>query len=167
VPEVPPAEVGRAPWRVWAVTLAAIVAMSLAGQLATDIGPWYRALVKPAWQPPDAAFGPAWTTIYACAAWACVRLWQRGDAAWRRRWLWAVGVNAVLNVLWSALFFSLRRPDWALVQVAVLWLSIAWLVRLAWPLDRPAAALLAPYLGWVAFAAVLNGAIVRLNGPFA
>lgn len=153
-------------WRIWAITLAAVVLLSAAGGLATDIGPWYRALTKPPWQPPDAAFGPAWTTIYACAAWATVRVWQRADAAGRRRWLLAAGVNGLLNITWSLLFFTLRRPDWALVEVVALWLSIAWLLALAWRVDRLAAALFAPYLGWVAFAAVLNAAIVRLNGPF-
>jgi tryptophan-rich sensory protein len=68
-----------------------------------------------------------------------------------------------LNVLWSVLFFNLRRPDWALAEVGLLWLSILALVLLARRVDRIAAWLLAPYLGWVAFASVLNLAIVRLN----
>ena len=75
-------------------------------------------------------------------------------------------VNAILNVGWSLLFFRLQRPDWALIEVAFLWLSIVALIVAIAPLSRLAAWLLAPYLAWVAFAAVLNFAIVRLNGPF-
>jgi translocator protein len=37
----------------WAIILAG------AGGLLTDIGPWYRNLKKPSWQPPDWLFGPA------------------------------------------------------------------------------------------------------------
>jgi translocator protein len=36
-------------------------------------------------------------------------------------------------------------------------------IRLFWPLDRLAAALLVPYAAWVAFATALNAAIWRLN----
>ena len=140
-----------------------VFAVGAVGGAATEIGPWYRALNKPPWQPPDWLFGPAWSTIYLCAAWAGVRVWQRADATLRRQWVLAVAINLVLNVLWSVLFFNLRRPDWALAEVGLLWLSILALVLLARRVDRIAAWLLAPYLGWVAFASVLNLAIVRLN----
>jgi translocator protein len=153
-------------WRLWLVALAVVFAVGTVGGAATEIGPWYRALNKPSWQPPDWLFGPAWSTIYLCAAWAGVRVWQHARAALRRRWLLAVAVNGVFNVLWSVLFFSLRRPDWALVEVGLLWLSILVVVLLAYRTDRLAAALLLPYLAWVAFAAVLNATIVRLNAPF-
>ena len=92
-----------------------------------------------------------------------MRVWQRAHATLRRQWVLAVAINLVLNVLWSVLFFNLRRPDWALAEVGLLWLSILALVLLARRVDRIAAWLLAPYLGWVAFASVLNLAIVRLN----
>lgn len=153
-------------WRVALVALGWVFAVGALGGAATEIGPWYRALVKPSWQPPDAAFGPAWTTIYLCAVWAALRVWPRAEPTMKHRLWLAVAVNAVLNVLWSVLFFKLRRPDWALAQVGLLWLSILWLVLLARRADRWGAALLLPYLLWVAFAAVLNAAVVRLNAPF-
>ena len=71
-------------------------------------------------------------------------------------------LNALLNVLWSELFFGLQRPDWALVEVVPFWLSILALVVLLFPVSRSGWALV-PYLLWVAFAGVLNLAIVRLN----
>ena len=74
--------------------------------------------------------------------------------------------NGVLNVVWSPLFFRLRRPDWALMEVPLLWLSILALMFLLAPISRTASLLLVPYLLWVSFAAVLNLTIVRLNGPF-
>jgi hypothetical protein len=70
------------------------------------------------------------------------------------------------HILWSPLFFKLRRPDWALWEVPFLWLSILVPIVLLYPISRNASLLLVPYLAWVSFAAFLNLAIVRLNQPF-
>jgi tryptophan-rich sensory protein len=157
--------VGR---RAKPVIVAAGAALSVAGlgALSTDLGPWYRSLVQPAWKPPDVLFGPVWTTIYALAAIAGVRAWRRASGP-AREWLIALfAFNAFVNVMWSLLFFRLRRPDWALAEVAILWLSIAVLIAVLARHSRLSAALLVPYLAWVTFAGVLNAAVVRLNGPF-
>ncbi len=156
--------------RVWAAALwAALGVMAVAGLggLATELGPWYRALKQPPWQPPDWAFGPAWSVIYLLTAIAAVRVWLRARAGReRRQWLWALAANGAINVFWSWLFFKARRPDWALAEVVLLWLSIVLLIVLARRDDVVAALLLVPYLLWVAFAASLNFAVVRLNAPF-
>ena len=74
--------------------------------------------------------------------------------------------NGIANLAWSPLFFKLRRPDWALWEVPLLWLSIvAMMVALA-PISWVASLLLVPYLAWVSFATFLNLTIVRLNRPF-
>ncbi len=150
---------------VWALAWAVVV--SGLGIWATDLGPWYRALKQPSWQPPDAWFGPVWTTIYGLAATAGVKVWRAASSrAHRQQWVGAFVLNGALNVLWSGLFFRAQRPDWALAEVALLWLSIALMVGLAARSSLAAAGLLLPYLLWVAFAAALNGAVVRLNAPF-
>ena len=156
--------------RRWPVILTAAVAataVAMAGALLTELGPWYRNLVKPSWQPPDWLFGPAWTLIFALTATSAVLAWVYApDAAARRRCVWLFALNGALNVLWSLMFFRLHRPDWALVEVAFLWLSIVALIVAVRRISVAAAWLLAPYLAWVTFAATLNAAIVRLNGPF-
>ena len=152
------------------IVVAALAAASVAGlgALMTDIGPWYRSLIQPAWQPPDWAFGPAWTTIFALAATSGVLAWQRAPDRAARGWMLGLfTVNALLNLFWSLLYFRLRRPDWALYEVPFLWLSVLALMVVLGRYARMAAWLLAPYLVWVAFAGVLNFASVRLNGPFA
>ena len=124
-----------------------------AGGFLTEISPWYHRLKKPSWQPPDWLFGPAWSLILGLAGWSLYLAWNaapdRGS-----RWLVAIlfVANGLANLAWSPLFFKLRRPDWALWEVPVLWVSIL---------------LLVPYLAWVSFAAFLNLTIVRLNQPFA
>ena len=134
----------------------------------TELGPWYQSLRKPSWQPPDWLFGPAWTLIFALAAVAGVLAWTQrarscqpyadiGGYSPSMRWL---------NVLWSELFFGFQRPDWALVEVGLLWFSIVLLMVVLARHSKAASWLLAPYLAWVSFAALLNLAVVRLNYPF-
>ncbi len=143
------------------------VLVALLGGAATQIGPWYYALNKPSWQPPDWLFGPVWTLIYGLTALAGVLAWNRiADREKRRRLLGLFALNALLNVLWSELFFGMRRPDWALSEVIPFWLSILALLLVVFPISRTAGWALVPYLIWVLFAGILNLAIVRLNGPF-
>ena len=75
-------------------------------------------------------------------------------------------LNGFLNVSWSLLFFRLQRPDWAMAELVLLWLSVLALILVCRPLSRTAALLLMPYLAWVTAAGMLNWEIVRLNGPF-
>ncbi|PCD03650.1 TspO protein [Sphingomonas spermidinifaciens] len=148
-----------------ALLLAAVVAFM--GATMTEIGPWYRALEKPRWAPPDAAYGVAWTLIYALTALAGVRGWLAAVTKAEREWLFGLfALNGFLNILWSVLFFRLQRPDWAVIEVLGLWLSVAALVILLWRRTMTGAVMLVPYLLWVTFAGYLNMTIVRLNGPF-
>ena len=133
----------------------------------TDIGPWYRNLKKPALQPPDWLFGPAWTLILGAAAASAALAWQAAqDAATQQQVVTVFLANAVLHFLWSPLFFKFKRPDWALAEMLPFWLSILLLIITVAPLSKTAAWLLVPYIIWVSFAACLNYAIVRLNKPF-
>ncbi len=154
---------------LWPLIVAGLgaVALSLAGGLLTEIGPWYRGLRKPGWQPPDWLFGPAWTLILGLAAWSAALGWEAAAGAGQRTLVVGLfALNALFHLLWSPLFFKLRRPDWALAEVPLLWLSILALIVTLLPISKLAAWLLAPYLLWVAFAAWLNLTIVRLNRPF-
>lgn len=155
--------------RLSPVAIAALAALAVAGLglAATDLGSWYQALGKPWWQPPDWLFGPTWTLIYGLAALAGIIAWREvADHAGHSRILGMFALNGFLNVLWSELFFGFRRPDWALAEVAALWLSIVALMLVLGRFSRLAAWLLLPYLAWVTFAAALNLEVVRLNLPF-
>lgn len=137
------------------------------GGSMTDVGPWYQSLAKSPLTPPDWAFGPAWTVIYALTAVAAVLGWRATRTSRARAWLLSLFfINAVLNVAWSFFFFTLRRPDFALAEVFTLWLSVLAMIAFLWPIRRRAALCLAPYLLWVTFAAYLNYEVVMLNAPF-
>lgn len=150
----------------WTPVLLAVswaVATAAAGAALTPLTPWYQALERPWFQPPDWAFGPAWTLIFALAAFGFFRAWKAGA---RGSLVAAFVVNGLLNAGWSWLFFTRQRPDWAMLEVAVLWLSVLAMIVIAGRRDRLAARFIAPYLAWVTFAGCLNWAILRLNGPF-
>ena len=156
--------------RQWTPFIAGALAAALVaglGSTMTDLGPWYWALRKPWWQPPDWLFGPAWTLIFALTALSGITSWNAASDRAAREWIiGAFALNGFLNILWSALFFRFRHPDWALAGVVLLWLSIAWLMLGPTRHSTAGRWLLLPYLAWVTFAAMLNLAIVRLNGPF-
>lgn len=150
------------------ICAGAAILLCVIGGLMTPIDAWYANLRKPSWQPPNWAFGPAWTIILGLAAWSAVVAWTAApDDAARRTVIILFATNAVCHVLWSPLFFRLRRPDWALVEVVFLWASLVALVAGLWPIALKASLLIVPYLLWVSFAAWLNLTIVRLNRPFA
>jgi benzodiazapine receptor len=146
-------------------TSAAVTATAVIGVLGTDVtSRWYRHLDKPAWQPPGAAFGQAWTTLYGLMALASARTLDRleepGD---RRAFATAFGANLMLNAGWNWLFFKARRPRWALAEILLMEVSTLDLTRRAAHVDRPAAKMFIPYAGWVAFATALNASIAARN----
>ncbi|KMO35933.1 TspO/MBR family protein [Methylobacterium aquaticum] len=154
-------------WGPILVAAVSAIVVAAAGAWLTTLGPWYRSLHVPSWKPPDWAFGPVWTTIFTLTAIAGVLAWNGAPEGAERFWLLtAFVVNGILNIAWSGVFFRLQRPDWALVEVAALWLSVALLILVVARHSGLGALFLLPYLAWVGVAALLNWSIVRLNGPF-
>lgn len=153
----------------WTLALAALgsILVAAVGGWLTDIGEWYFGLRMPAWKPPNWIFGPVWTVILTLAAISAALAWAAADTSQQRRWIIALfGLNAACNIGWNILFFTLRRPDWAMIETVALWGSILALILFLWPLSAVAALLLVPYLIWVTIAAKLTADIVKLNAPF-
>jgi benzodiazapine receptor len=149
------------------IAAAAVSVVALIGGLMTDVGPWYENLRFPRLRPPNWLFGPAWTVIFILIAASGVVAWESAEnPAARFRLVVLFLINGVLNLLWSPLFFKLRRPDWALYELLVFWISILVLIVAVAQVSSFAAWLLAPYLAWVTFAGWLNWRVVELNKPF-
>ena len=127
------------------------------------LGPWYGGLRKPPWTPPDRVFGPVWTVLYASMAVAAWLVWRRRGTHRVALPLGLFGLQLALNLAWSGLFFALRRPGWASVEIVLLWAAIQATLLAFGRVSRWAALLLVPYLAWVAYAAALNLALWRLN----
>lgn len=137
--------------------------LAVAGGVLTQLSPWYYNLKQPRWKPPDWAFGPVWTTIFICLSFAIAYAWDAGAADQRSRMLWVLGFNGALNIAWSAIFFKMKMPKWALIELIFFWFSIVGLVFVLGNISRTSFLLLIPYILWVTTAGVLNYSIVRLN----
>lgn len=137
-------------------------AAALPGALFMPDG-WYRRLVKPWWTPPDALFGPVWAVLYALMGVGIYMVTRRDQHPDAPRAVVLFFVQLTLNALWSPLFFGLHRPDLALLDMGLLWLTAAAMLG-AFREIRPAAGLIqVPYLLWLSFAFALNAAIWWLN----
>lgn len=123
-------------------------------------GAWYENLRKPGWTPPNWAFPVVWSILYVMIGYAGWLVWT--TVGWSLPMaFWAL--QMVVNALWSFFFFGQRRMDLALIDVAVLWLSVALFILTAWPVAPIASLLFVPYLAWVTAAATLNYSVRRLN----
>jgi tryptophan-rich sensory protein len=154
---------------LWPLGIASAVAVvvAIAGAVLTETGTWYASLKKPSWKPPDWAFGPVWTTIFVLTVIATALAWVAAeDTGGRPLIFWALTINAVLNIAWSGIFFKMRRPDWALLEVLLLWCSVLSLIVVLGSASSLAGVLLLPYLLWVSTASFLNLRIVQMNRPF-
>jgi benzodiazapine receptor len=159
---------GPAPRRsAWGIVpfAAATAAVSAVGSGVTKRGRglWYRLLRKPRYNPPAWMFGPVWTALYGLMSWSAFRIWKQPASPERTRALEIWGTQLALNGMWTPLFFGKHAPRAAMADLGALWLAVAAYIKVASKIDRVAAGLMAPYLGWVSFAGFLNAGIVRRN----
>lgn len=149
--------------------LIAIVVCEGAGILGSfftspSIPTWYASLIKPPFNPPNWLFAPVWTLLFLMMAVSAFLIWNRGLQQGKIKAALAVfGIQLLLNVLWSILFFGFLSPLSALIEIIFLWLAILFTIILFFRIDRLAGWLLIPYILWVSFASVLNFFIWYLN----
>ncbi len=130
---------------------------------ATSVTTWYAELQKPFFNPPPWVFGPVWTTLYLLMGVSLFLVWRLPRTPKRNRALGWFAAQLVLNCAWSFLFFGAERPDLALVDIVLLDAAVLGTIRTFRGLSRTGALLLVPYLLWILFATLLNGAIWQLN----
>lgn len=149
--------------------IASVIGCELVGILGTPftasaIPNWYATLNKPVFAPPNWLFGPAWTLLYFLMGVAFYLIWKQGWAKKKtqtaRNYFF---IQLALNFIWSPIFFGLRAPLPGLVIIIAMLIMIALTIKKFYPLSKPAAYLLIPYLLWVSFATLLNAGIVILN----
>ena len=149
------------------LALAGFIVLSLGvgfiGGFATQnsIDTWYATLLKPSWNPPNWVFAPVWTLLYIMMGVAAWLVWKTRDRIGPAMVLF--GVQLVFNLFWSLIFFGLRSPGLALIEVVFLWGSVLLTMLAFFGRQTVAGWLFVPYLAWVTFAAILNFAIWSLN----
>lgn len=146
-----------------AVAAAALLGSRFNPARGTEPGDWYRRQAKSPLNPPDQVFAPVWTTLYTMMAIAAYRVWRAPDGDDRDAALRLWFGQLALNAAWNPLFFGAKQPAVSLADLIALLAAQMAFVAKARHVDRVAAWLFAPYIGWVAFAGHLNAEIVRRN----
>ncbi len=123
---------------------------------------WFGALTKPPGTPPDWVFAPVWTGLYLMIAVAAWLVWRHANpAADRALRLW--GWQLLLNAMWVPAFFGMRSTSLGVAVIVPLLILVAFTLRAFVRIDRAAAALMAPYLLWTAYATYLATGFFILN----
>lgn len=122
-----------------------------------SIPTWYQTLNKPFFSPPNWILGPVWTILYILMGYSLYLVWVKRSVP---TIFW---VQLVLNAVWSIIFFGLKNPTLALVDILALWIAIILTIKAFSKINKLAGKLLYPYVAWVSFASLLNIFIVILN----
>lgn len=150
-------DIKRINWKVFIICLVIMGIVAFIGSIFTDTGSWYES-IRPSIAPPNFVFPVVWSLLYYLIAVALYYSWLKLE---RKKVAMYYGINFLLNILWSYLFFTLKNPIFAFVEIIVLWFSILFLIRFNWEKCRTAGYFLIPYLLWVSFAVILNYLIVN------
>lgn len=140
-------------------SIALCVGAGILGSLftASAIPFWYATLNKPLFSPPNSVFGPIWTILYILMGISLYLVWVKKKIP---PVFW---IQLTLNVLWSVIFFALKNPTLAFIEILALWIAIYFTIKSFSRVSKTASNLLIPYLLWVTFATLLNLSIVVLN----
>jgi benzodiazapine receptor len=151
------------------IAIALLVCLAVGYSASTVTRPsvetWYPTLIKPIFNPPNWIFMPMWTLLYILMAIAAGLVWDKikeQNEVVKKALLFFI-IQLTLNAIWSYLFFGLKNPLLALIEIALLWLMIYETYLKFIKINKTAGYLLIPYMAWVAFAAVLNASIWWLN----
>lgn len=121
---------------------------------------WYKTLEKPSFSPPDWLFGPVWIFLYLLMG---ISLYLILNTKKNKSALWLFFIQLALNSIWSVIFFGLKSPFYALIELGVLIVAIVLTIWQFWKINSKAAMLLLPYIAWCTFALILNYSIWQLN----
>lgn len=144
--------------------IISIVVCQIAGFIGSiftskSIQTWYAGLAKPALNPPDWIFAPIWTTLFLLMGISLYLVWvQQSKTA-----IIIFFIQLILNVVWSILFFGLKNPLLAFIEIIILWISILITIIYFYHVSKTSSYLLIPYILWVSFAAYLNFMLYFLN----
>jgi len=137
---------------------------AVAGMFTSQAVPtWYASLDRPFFSPPNWVFGPVWTSLYILLGISFFLIWKEEASKERDLAIKVFSIQMLLNFAWSFLFFYFNLIGAALIEIILLWISIALMIYLFYKIKPFAAYLNIPYLLWVSFAAILNAGYYFLN----
>jgi tryptophan-rich sensory protein len=137
---------------------------AVAGMFTSQAVPiWYASLNRPSFNPPNWVFGPVWTSLYILLGISFFLIWKEYPSKERNLAIKIFSIQMLLNFAWSFLFFYFNLIGVALIEIILLWASIAAMIYLFYKIKPFAAYLNIPYLLWVSFATILNAGYYFLN----
>lgn len=135
-----------------------------AGMFTSQAVPtWYASLNRPSFSPPNWVFGPVWTSLYILLGISFFLIWKEEASKERDLAIKVFSIQMLLNFAWSFLFFYFNLIGAALIEIILLWISIAAMIYLFYKIKPVAAYMNIPYLLWVSFATFLNAGYYFLN----
>jgi len=117
---------------------------------------WYNS-IKPTITPPNIVFPIAWSILFfliALSLYFC-RIGSKNKNETSSIAI-VFGVNFMLNIIWSILYFGMKNPRLAFFDIILLLASIVSILLLSWKISKKSFWLLMPYFIWVCFASILN-----------
>ena len=146
-------------WKVLVFSFLIVFAIAFSGSLFTAPNTdteWYNS-IRPEITPPNWVFPIVWNILFILIALSLYFSWiSAKNKKAKRKIIMVFGINFILNIFWSILYFGLKNPFLALIEIFFLWSSIMLMVYVVYNINRKAGYLLIPYLLWVSFAIVLN-----------
>ncbi len=123
---------------------------------------WYQNLVRPPLTPDAWIFQPVWTILYITIFAALIIYLIKKHDNKTAGYIY-FGIQMILNIAWSPIFFGLKNIGLALITIVILDYYIFMTIREFYSVSKPAAVLLVPYQIWVLFATYLNAGYFALN----
>ena len=137
---------------------------AVAGMFTSQVVPtWYASLNRPSFSMPNWVFGPVWTSLYILLGISFFLIWKEKASKERDLAIKIFSIQMLLNFAWSFLFFYFNLIGVALIEIILLWISIAAMIYLFYKIKPFVAYLNIPYLLWVSFATILNAGYYFLN----
>lgn len=151
-------------WRLVASVLITAGVGALSGFLGMAGNDQYIKLKRPIFSPPGYIFPIVWTILYFLMALAFYRIWMNGkQGANIKKCVILYFIQLFLNFLWSIIFFRFNLYGLAFVELLILLAFILLTTFEFYKIDKISAYLMIPYIVWVSFAGILNGAIWIMN----
>lgn len=145
-------------WNVLVICLIAVFIVAYIGSLFTreaTKSDWYQQ-IKPSLTPPNWVFPVVWNILFFLIALSLYFAWINANDKQKSKIVLVFGINFLLNVLWSMLYFYLRNVQQAFYEIILIFISIILMMLTVRKINKTSLYLLIPYLLWVGFASVLN-----------
>lgn len=146
------------------IPMITAVAAGIAGYFSRSGALWYDTLILPSYTPPGYVFSFIWLFIYITTAAVAIAVWNdlKRDRFFTHVFI-LFGLNVFFNVFYTYLFFRLHYFIPAIIDAALvsltMWVIFVILIRR----NQQIALLLIPYAAWGMFATYLTFDVWLLN----